>query len=1103
MARLPTVGLACLAVWRRILARRLRHLEMQPVNWRTVEVPTRAWPSVARDQGLLAAPAAARGWVVVAADSRPGSAGGRGRSRLVAGLHRLGLGTLELGSGPLGPLPARAERLAEAARWLLAQPGAAGAERCGVVALDGEVAPALVAAAMAGRRMAALVALAGNYEELTAPLVADVQAAVRLIAAADQAAAARRVLGWLDSSSSRGSRHDLTLLARSLADPVQRRAACWLAGAWLSGGLMPRAAGVMEHRRATRRLAFASLALTMSPLSSWGAAGRGQVGPGGPGQSSRLVGEGGQPWLAVAPSSAVADTNWQQEVFAALPGTIALSSLDGTTGLKLNGALFSGAGEQAGFSVAAAGDVNGDGSPDLLIGAPRGSGHGSSTGQAYVIYGGSGLAATITLSSLSAATGLRMVGTASGDIAGWSVAGAGDVNNDGFDDVVIGAQHADPGGNSALGASYVVFGGSALPATLELSSLNGTNGFAIHGVSSYDFVGASVAGPGDVNNDGFDDVLIGGSGADPNGDLSGAAYVVYGGSAMIPVFSLAGLNAFNGLKLEGAVSGERAGSAVAGAGDIDDDGFADLLVGAPSADPHGGDSGRAYLVYGGSDLPATLGLGALGSAGVRIEGVGSDAKAGFSLSAAGDVNGDGFGDLLIGAPQLHNYTPGPGRTYVVYGGPGLPGTIELSELGAGTGFVVNGISSGDLSGHAVAGVGDINLDGFDDVLIGAYRSNVNGVGSGQAYLVYGGSSIPASISLATLGAEGVRLDGAAGASLAGCAVAGPGDVDGDGYNDLLIGAYSFNGFRGQSYLVYGDGNPAANLGITKDDGVTSVAPGGVLTYTITVGNAGPSAATGVIVSDDFPNGCATVSTTSVANGGATGNTAGPFAGDIAEVLALPVGANVVYTAVCTLDPTAGGSVSNTVTVASPLVDPNPANNSATDSDMITGAALFADGFETGNASRWSSFDSLVDLASVTAVVVPSARAELAIDLAALSAVGQIAPTRIALLDDVVSGARFELELRRSEASGWVEARVRMVASAAGKVGREPAASAWVAIRETARELVLERVVGKPGDSDGALVLYVDGRAEVWLPGVEVSEHPALLRVSTRPPGAGS
>ncbi len=486
---------------------------------------------------------------------------------------------------------------------------------------------------------------------------------------------------------------------------------------------------------------------------------------------------------------------------APLPSVIELSGLNGTNGFRANGIS---TGDRSGIAVSDAGDVNKDGLGDILIGAYLADPNGVYSGQSYVVYGSGAVPATVELSDLNGTNGFRVNGISVGDRAGFAVSGAGDVNMDGFDDILIGAYAAWANGFRS-GESYVVYGGSAVPATVELSGLNGVNGFRVSGFFSYDYSGRAVSGAGDVNMDGFDDILIGADGAGPNGFRSGQSYVVYGGSSLPSIIELTDLNGTNGFCVNGISALDYSGRAVSGAGDVNMDGFDDVLIGAVGADPNGSYSGQGYVVYGGSAVPATVELSDLnGTNGFRMNGID---LAGHAVSGAGDVNMDGFGDVLIGAFGADPNGTISGQSYVVYGGSNLPSVVELSALNGTNGFRINGISSSDRSGVAVSGAGDVNMDGFDDILIGAFGADPNGADSGQSYVIYGSGSLPSIVELSALnGSNGLRLNGVSASDFSGWAVSGAGDVNMDGFDDILIGArYADpNGDRsGQSYVVYG------------------------------------------------------------------------------------------------------------------------------------------------------------------------------------------------------------------------------------------------------------------------------------------------------------
>ena len=527
----------------------------------------------------------------------------------------------------------------------------------------------------------------------------------------------------------------------------------------------------------------------------------------------------------------------EDRVLLAATNPVDLATLDGTTGFRLDGI---DASDNSGRSVSSAGDVNGDGFDDLIIAA---DGANSSAGESYVVFGKSGgFAAAVDLSTLDGTTGFRLDGIDSGDRSGRSVSSAGDVNGDGFDDLIIGAYEADSGSDSSAGESYVVFGKSGgFASAVDLATLNGTTGFRLDGIDSGDYSGVSVSSAGDLNGDGFDDLIIGAYEADSS---AGESYVVFGKSAgFASAVDLATLDGTTGFRLDGIDSGDRSGVSVSSAGDLNGDGFDDLIIGAYTANP-GSDSsaGESYVVFGKSaGFASAVDLATLdGTTGFRLDGIDSGDYSGVSVSSAGDLNGDGFDDLIIGAYEADSFT---GESYVVFGkSAGFASAVDLSTLDGTTGFRLDGIDASDRSGFSVSSAGDVNGDGFDDLIIGAYTADPGSDSyAGESYVVFGKSGgFVSAVDLATLnGTTGFRLDGIDSNDLSGVSVSSAGDVNGDGFDDLIIGAYEADSFTGESYVVFG-GNFTGGMETQVGDATanTLTASQGVAAIDILIGAQG-------------------------------------------------------------------------------------------------------------------------------------------------------------------------------------------------------------------------------------------------------------------------
>lgn len=380
------------------------------------------------------------------------------------------------------------------------------------------------------------------------------------------------------------------------------------------------------------------------------------------------------------------------------------------------------AGAWMGRSVSAAGDVNGDGYGDLLVGVARYTNGQSLEGASWLYFG--------SATGIPTSPSIRFELNEPGAIFGESVSTAGDVNGDGYSDLIMGASL-----HGASGATAVYLGGpySTSPAASSTR----------YGGAAGTLLGSSTGNAGDVNGDGYSDILIGAPGADDGQVGEGLAYLHYGNAT--------GLPSAPSLTLGMNVPGAAFGTSVASAGDVNGDGYADAIVGAPLSG-----SGRAYVYLGA--------VGGLAAAPAFTLTGGS--QFGASVGPAGDVDHDGYADVIVGAP-------GSGEAYVFRGGPA--GLITTPHI------VLSEPPAAGLFGCSVYTAGDVNGDGYSDVIVGARLASNGQAAEGLAY-VYIGSE------------DGIvtpyqqRLEANLANANFGVSVAGVGDVNGDGFFDVIVGA---------------------------------------------------------------------------------------------------------------------------------------------------------------------------------------------------------------------------------------------------------------------------------------------------------------------------
>lgn len=363
-----------------------------------------------------------------------------------------------------------------------------------------------------------------------------------------------------------------------------------------------------------------------------------------------------------------------------------------------------------------------------------------------------GLLSAAPAAAQSAPFVIGIPGERADDNFGFAIARAGDLNGDGFEDLVVTAIFNDDTADAA-GKAYVFFGGPAFDRVADV---------VMFGEAPDEHFGVSADGAGDVNGDGFDDLIVGARFNDRGGSAAGAAFIFFGGRPM---------DAEPDAILVGEAGDDWFGQSVSGAGDLDGDGFADVAVGAPFNDRAANAAGAAYVFLGGRAMDSLPDL--------IVTGQGNDEQVGWAVGGGGDVNGDGFDDIVVGA-RLFPVSTAAGRALVYFGGRTLDDAPDV---------ILNGEFGGDWFGSAVGMLPDMDGDGFDEVGVGAIFADpiVNGQpvsAAGKAYVYRGGSPMGTAAALV--------LSGSHRDEQFGNAIQSAGDVNGDGLWDLIVGGHFFN-----------------------------------------------------------------------------------------------------------------------------------------------------------------------------------------------------------------------------------------------------------------------------------------------------------------------
>jgi len=456
------------------------------------------------------------------------------------------------------------------------------------------------------------------------------------------------------------------------------------------------------------------------------------------------------------------------------------------------------------FTTMTAHDVDGDGLSDVLMGAPTAAVGLVNPGQAYLFMGSGAFGDKAASGAASTFTGKSDLG-----MFGSSVNTAGDVNADGYADIIIGGPYYNNGVN-AVGAAYLFLGSSTGIASCDLSAT--CTPTAMYQGSATDAGFGEAVTAGDINDDGYDDVVIGAP-IDPIGN--GYVYIYHGGPALTGTLGTGDADA----AIEGETDKSSHGAALDASGDVNGDGINDIVIGAPELDV-GTQNGKVYVFIGSATGIASCRVGTNCSvlATISAQAANDDDYVGNSVANGGDVNDDGYYDVLIGAPN--STASNNGRAHLFLGGPTLAGDLYPANSDA----TITGANNDDDLGASVAFAGDTNGDGIDDIVVGATQTP--STDDGYSCIFKGGATLTGSIIPSSL--TGACLYGGTTGDRIGESVNTAADLNGDDYDDVLIGARGAIGNKGRVYILTGSATGVADCDIsscTPFGTVTGIAPG--------------------------------------------------------------------------------------------------------------------------------------------------------------------------------------------------------------------------------------------------------------------------------------